>query len=642
MCGITGAVDFDRPPVDRATLEHMTRTMTHRGPDEEGFFLDGSAALGMRRLSIIDVAGSHQPMANEDGSVQMVFNGEIYNYRGLRDELLRRGHRFANDGDTETIVHAYEEYGLNFVQHLNGMFAIAIWDADARRLVLARDRLGIKPLYHSADNRRIVFGSEPKAILASGLLEPEVDPLALQAYLALRYVPAPLAIFRGMRKLPAAHLLVFDRDGCREIPYWDVDFEPRPGTSERRELERFQELFDDAVRKRLISDVPLGAFLSGGLDSSGIVASMAQASLALGNGSRPKTFSIGFEEQGFDERRFARRVAADFGTEHFEGLATARLGDHLEELAYFHDEPFADPASLPTLLLSRHTREHVTVALSGDGGDEIFAGYDRYYSERLADVYGRVPAALRRSLVNPALELMVAALPVSSRLRRRGDAAVKKARLSFLPPAERYLAHFDVFSGYPAESIWSAAVLPQLRGHGAADYLAPHMEKGGAWDPLGQRLYTDLKTWLPEQMLTKVDRMSMAASLEVRVPFLDHRLVEFAAGLPADSKLGWFSVKKFLRKASRSRLPPEIWKRRKHGFAVPLDHWFRGELRALLEAELAPDRIERQGVFQPDFVRSLVEEHAAGQRNHGSRLFSLLTFSLWHRRWIEGPSEAVS
>jgi asparagine synthase (glutamine-hydrolysing) len=535
-----------------------------------------------------------------------------------------------NDGDTETIVHAYEEYGLDFVQHFNGMFGLAIWDAGARRLVLARDRLGIKPVYYAPVGRGIVFGSEPKAILASGRLEPEVDPLALQAYLALRYVPAPLSIFRGMRKLPAGHLLVFDRDGWREIPYWDVGFEPRPWTSERREIERFEELFDDAVRLRLISDVPLGAFLSGGLDSSGIVASMARV-----GDTRPKTFSIGFEEQDFDERRFARRVAEDIGTEHFEGLATARLGEYLEELAYFHDEPFADPASLPTLLLSRHTREHVTVALSGDGGDEIFAGYDRYYSERLADLYGRVPAALRRSLLNPGLAMAVSLLPVSSRLRLRGDDAVKKARLSFLPPAERYLQHFDLFSGYAADAVWSDAVRPHLNGHRAADHLAPYMEKGAAWDPLGQRLYTDLKTWLPEQMLTKVDRMSMAASLEVRVPFLDHRVVEFAAGLPADSKLGWFSVKKFLRKATRDRLPAEIRERRKHGFAVPLDRWFRGELRGTLEAELAPERIERQGVFRPDFVRSLVEEHLASKRNHGSRLFSLLTFALWHRRWID-------
>ncbi len=631
MCGITGAVDFDRPPVDRTTLERMTRSMTHRGPDEEGFYLDEAAALGMRRLSIIDVGGSHQPMTGEDGSVQMVFNGEIYNYRGLRDELLRRGHRFATDGDTETIVHAYEEYGLDFVQHLNGMFGIAIWDAGAKCLVLARDRLGIKPLYYAVEGRRIVFGSEPKAILASGLLTPEVDPLALQAYLALRYVPAPLAIFHGMRKLPAGYVLAFDRDGCREISYWDVDFEPREGISERREIERFQELFDDAVRLRLISDVPLGAFLSGGLDSSGIVASMAQA-----NGSRPKTFSIGFDESAFDERHYARRVATDLGTEHFEGMATAALGNHLDELAYFHDEPFADPASLPTLLLSRHTREHVTVALSGDGGDEIFAGYDRYFSERLADVYGRIPAALRRSLLNPALGLAVAALPMSSRLRSRGDDAVKKARLSFLPAAERYLAHFDLFSGWGADEIWSQSMLPRLRGHRAGDHLAPFMDKGGAWDPLSQRLYTDLKTWLPEQMLAKVDRMSMAASLEVRVPFLDHRLVEFAAGLPADYKLGWFSVKKFLRRASRSRLPQEITERRKHGFAVPLDAWFRGDLRPVLERELAAERVESQGVFQPDFVSGLVAEHLAGRRNHGSRLFSLLTFSLWHRRWIDG------
>ncbi|MFC1705700.1 asparagine synthase (glutamine-hydrolyzing) [Planctomycetota bacterium] len=632
MCGITGLVSFDGALVSREVIERMTRTLVHRGPDDEGFYVDSIAGLGMRRLQVIDLDGGRQPISNEDGTVHVVFNGEIYNYGELRRAFESQGHVFRTHSDTETIVHAYEEAGLDFPKQLNGMFAIALWDRPRRRLVLARDRLGIKPLYYTADATRIAFGSEAKAVLASGYVRPEVDPEALQAYAALRYIPAPLTIFKGIRKLPAGHLLVFDERGVREVCYWDVDFHPKVTLSPAQCFERFDELFLDAVRMRMISDVPLGAFLSGGVDSSGIVAFMTRVS-----STPPKTFSIGFEERSYDERQYARTVANHLRTAHEESLAEPDLLRFLPDYVYHFDEPFADPAALPTFLLSQHARRHVTVALSGDGGDEIFAGYQRYYSEMLADRFARIPSPIRRWLTDTALPLSASLIPVRRRLRRSADDVVKKAQLAGLPPVERYLAHFNAFYGFSRQSIWSPSMLEATVGIDPYRHIAPFMRRGERLDPLSQRQYTDIKTWLPEQMLTKVDRMSMAVSLEVRVPFLDHRLVELAAAVPARERMDWWSLKKFLRRAMSKHLPRQIAQRRKHGFQVPLDRWFRTDLREMACDTLTRRRLEDHGFFHPDLADTMISDHLSGRRNHGERLLSLLVFTMWYERWVRGP-----
>jgi len=628
MCGIAGVLYRDKRPVDDTILKRMVRTLTHRGPDDEGYYIDNSFGMGMRRLSIIDLAGGKQPIHNETQTIQVVFNGEIYNYQALRNQLQQKGHTFATNSDTEVIVHAYEEYGTACFTHFNGMFAIAIWDRTKQQLVLARDRLGIKPLYYSDQAASFVFGSEIKAILASDEVDRTIHPEALQAYLALRYVPAPLSIFKNIRKLPAACFAVVCADSMDIESYWDPDFTRISSLSESALIEQFGSLFDEAVQCRLISDVPLGAFLSGGIDSSAIVAAMTSYM-----SERPRTFTIGFHEGYYDERSFASLMADRLGTVHGEAVAEPNLVEFLDDYVYHFDEPFADQAAFPTYLLSKFTKERVTVALSGDGGDEIFAGYDRYWSEKMADIYVHLPRGLREGALNPLLDVLTHLFPENSHMRIRAEHAARKGRLSSLPAEERYLAHFNLFSEFPFRKILASSYCTETPDLAAADLLRPWMNKASSLDPLNQRLYTDMKTWLPEQMLTKIDRMSMAVSLEVRVPFLDYRLVEFAAAIPPAMKMNLFTLKKFLKKATRDRLPAEIRQRRKHGFQVPLNQWMRGALRPLLEEVLSSQVIAEQGLLQPEFVSDLMTQHQNGSHNHGEQLFSLLVLTRWYDRW---------
>jgi asparagine synthase (glutamine-hydrolysing) len=630
VCGIAGVLRWDGAPAALVPLRAMLDSLSHRGPDDEGRYVDAQLALGARRLSIIDVAAGHQPLSNEDGSVWAAFNGEIYNYRELREELLRRGHRLKTGSDTETLVHLYEDEGDGFLGALNGMFALALWDLPRRRLLLARDRLGIKPLYHAAGPGFLAFGSEPKALLASGLLPRTLDPLAVREYLQLLYVPAPRAIFEGMHKLPPGELLVCENGRVERRRYWSLPDGPPDQAPLEDQLARFSGLLKDAVALQMRSDVPYGAFLSGGIDSSGVVGTMAALS-----GERLRTFSIGFAaSRRYDELPFARAVAQRFGTEHEEFVVEPQLFELLQELAFFYDEPFADAASLPTYVLAGLTRRKVKVVLSGDGGDELFAGYDRHRSELLAEQAVRLPEWIRRGVLQPLLGALPR--PADWRLADFVRLARKKLELLALPADERYVRHFDSWS--PGE--FARLLGEPLRGLPPMDVVPRSlslMQAAAGQDFINRRLSLDLQTWLPDQMLTKVDRATMAKGLEARVPLLDHRLVEFAMRLPQRSKLSLFTLKRFLRLAFRELLPREILERGKHGFEVPTDEWLRGPLRGFLEDVLTVPRIARHGFYDAAFVLELKREHLERKRNRSRELFQLLVFELWYDRWIERP-----
>jgi asparagine synthase (glutamine-hydrolysing) len=626
MCGICGMAGGD--PVDREVLARMARSLYHRGPDDEGFFVrhydDGAAVgLGFRRLSIIDLDSGNQPLGNEDGSLQLVFNGELYNFRELRRELEARGHRFSTKGDAETIVHLYEDYGPRCVERLNGMFAFALWDEARRELVLARDRFGKKPLHYAEVGRSLLFGSELKALLEHPRCPRELDPGGLSRYLALEYVPAPHSILAGIRKLPGGHLLRW-RDGRVTIePYWDLAFGAgETGTSTEEEyVEEFRQRFQDAVRRRLVSDVPLGAFLSGGIDSSSVVAAMVDALPA----GAVQTFSIGFAEQSFDESAHARRVADYFGTDHHEDVFTPqRMIELLPTLADFLDEPFADASILPTYLLSRYTRETVTVALGGDGSDELLAGYPTFQAERFARRYP-VPRAVHERLVLPLADM----LPVST-ANFSFDFKLKRfLRGAGAPPELRHPVWLGAFTPAEQEGLLQSTHPDPFEEHRSYYASAPTA------DPLERLIYVYAKCYLQDDILVKVDRASMATSLEVRAPFLDVELVEFLGRVPPHLKLRGSKTKYLLKRAMADVLPPGIATRAKKGFGIPVAAWFKKELRVALQDELSPDRIRRQGIFDPETVQRLISEHLSGRRDNRKPLWTLFVFQLWHRRWIE-------
>jgi asparagine synthase (glutamine-hydrolysing) len=603
----------------------MCDVIVHRGPDDDGYHTDGPVALGMRRLSIIDLRTGNQPIANEDKTVWVVYNGEIFNYPVLKPELEAKGHRFSTKADTEAILHLYEEHGEDFVSRLNGMFAIALWDARRRRLILARDRLGIKPLHYAWHEGRLFFGSEIKSLLRAGVSR-DIDPDALSRYFTFEYVPAPDSIFRSVKKLLPGHLMVVQDGRAESRRYWDVRFAAtkiRP----RREEEYAGEIaarLRESVRLRLLSDVPLGVFLSGGIDSSAVTALMSETA-----GSRIKTFSIGFREKSFDELAYARMVAERFGTEHTEFVVdAAQVAPLVPTLMEYLDEPLADASIIPTYVISKLARAHVTVALAGDGGDELFAGYDSYKAFKVARLYRTIPGFLRRGIIGPA----VRALPASEK------------RLSFEFKAKKFAAGAE----YPPEianTLWWGAYAPALkdrllsaglRSRAAADVFAPiawHRQFTRAADPLDRLAYLDLKLYLQDDLLVKVDRMSMANSLEIRVPFLDYTFVEFAATIPSRLKLKGFTSKYILKKALASRLPAGILTKKKIGFDIPLGAWMRGPLREFVQDTLAPARLARHGYFDAAFVSRLLDEHFAGRHNHRQLLWPLIIFQFWHDRY---------
>lgn len=625
MCGIIGKVyhQGDRP-VERETLSAMCQTLVHRGPNDDGFYLNNNVGLAMRRLSIIDLETGAQPIHNEDRTVWTVCNGEIYNFPELRRELKTRGHRFYTRTDTEVIVHLYEEHGLDFVHHLNGMFAIALWDENQRRLVLARDRLGIKPLFYAQLSDRLLFGSEIKAIIAEGL-QTTIDFQSLSNYLSLLYIPCPSTIYRDIRKLEAGHLLVYQGGQFTLRRYWDLSpIQPWP-VDQRRASDLYAELLallDDAVRCRLISDVPLGAFLSGGLDSSTIVALMRRT-----HNGRIKTFSIGFNDPSFDETPYARLIAQRFETDHTELTITPDISTVVPKLVHYFDEPFADSSAIPAYYLSQLTRGHVTVALGGDGGDEVFAGYMTYQADRLACAYERLPGFLTRRLI-PAL---VHRLPVSDRKISLDFKARRFVDYALLEPGRRHYAWKAFFDDDLKQSVLSEDVRRSLDGSlDTYPVFQRYYEGLPHHGLLNRSLYADTKVYLADDILVKVDRMSMAHSLEVRVPLLDHRVVEYMFRLPGGLKMPGFKLKHFLKQTMRYILPRRILNRSKGGFNVPIPMWLKGDLRPMVMEYLSPTRIKALGAFNPRTVSALVRDHMDGRKDYSRNIWALLVFNLWH------------
>jgi asparagine synthase (glutamine-hydrolysing) len=625
MCGIVAILNDDAArPADPYLLRRMSDAIAHRGPDAEGFHLDGPAGLANRRLAIIDLDTGNQPISDEDGRIWVVFNGEIYNHPDLQKELAQRGHRLRTRSDTETIVHLYQEHGDDLVHHLRGMFAFALWDSTRRRLLLARDRLGKKPLVYARAGGAFIAASEIKALLPHPGLDTSIDLTALDAFLTYQSVPAPLTIYRGVRKLPPAHLMVVE-DGRVEIRrYWRVPTR-EPLRIDETECEReILRLLREAVRLRLVSEVPLGAFLSGGIDSSLIVALMQEAS------SRPvKTYSIGFEEKEFSELEHAKAVARHLGTDHHEFIVRPDAAALLPRLARAYDEPFADHSSVPTFHVARETRRHVTVALNGDGGDEAFGGYLRYRFAELQHRLDRIPARVRRAL--GAATALAGPLEARLRLLRRAGGFLRR---SALEPAERYAAYLTYFQDEHKRLVYS----PELAA--AVDGTDPLAKARDAFDEpapefLDRMLATDLETYLPDTLMVKMDIASMANSLETRSPLLDHVLVEFAARVPARFKLRSGITKYILRRVAGSFLPAEILERPKQGFGLPVQGWMRDELRPLLEEMVLGQRALARGYFRPEGLRRLVADHAAGRADHGVRLWALLVLEVWHRACLE-------
>ena len=623
MCGIAGIIARER---ERATVEEvrqMTDSIVHRGPDEEGIWADGNVGLGMRRLSIIDLSGGSQPIYNEDGAIVVVFNGEIYNFRELRKDLETRGHKFYTHSDTEVVVHLYEEMGADCVTRLRGMFALALYDRKRKSLLLARDRLGKKPLYYALFNGRLYFGSEIKALLAVAPQLAEVDPEGLLQFFYFGYVPDPHSAFKHIHKLPPGHLAEYGNGKIKLRQYWDV---PQYGAhdpgSDEACLEEMERRLEEAVRIRLISDVPLGAMLSGGVDSSLVVAMMARCS------SVPvKTFSIGFGKADFNEAEYARLVAERFGTDHHELTVDPDIVETLNRLTGVMEEPFGDSSMIPTYLVSRLARENVTVALSGDGGDELFAGYDRYLVNLGRSQFGWIPSWMgkayrkhvyRRVPWNVYGRRFSWNMTLSSRDRYLDG-------LAFLPALDR---ERELFSDEFLEM--AECLTPPFRS------FQQYYDGAPAEDSLSRLLYLDTKTYLPGDILTKVDRLSMAASLEARCPILDHEFVEWVAGLPLKYKFRDGTRKYIFKKlAERVGIPSALSHRRKAGFSMPLAHWMRHELKDSLLGILIEPRTLQRGYFKPAAIRALLDEHLRGRRNHPGALWLLLVFELWHRNFLE-------
>lgn len=620
MCGIAGILRRDQVPVDCDILRRMTGILAHRGPDGEGFHVAGPVGLGHRRLAIIDVEGGAQPMASEDGSAWISYNGEVYNFRELRTELEARGHRFRTASDTEVVLAAYGSWGPECVTRLRGMFAFAIWDAGRRQVLLARDRLGIKPLVYAWDGCSLWFASEIKAILQDPAVPRELDRDALLEYFTYLAVPSPLTIFRGIRKLPPASYLLCSLDGGEPQVhrYWDLHMAPNGSLRESDWIDSLDHALREAVKSHLVSDVPVGAFLSGGLDSSGVVAYMAQESVG-----RVKTFSIGFDEADFDELGYARQVAARYGTQHFEMVVKPDVMGVLPRLSWQFDEPFADASAVPTYCVARITRDHVTVALSGDGGDESFAGYRRY-AEAMT-LHRRMDAGLL-SIAKPLLRLVAAALPSEA----RGHDFVE---IRGLDP----LARYHRMMSYQRSASLAALLAPDVTANATArvspEAFARLAGESGTTDYLSTLQYLDIRQYLPEDILTKVDRTTMLTSLEARVPLLDHVLMEHAAAIPSELKFRDGAGKHILKQVMRPHLPGDILSRRKMGFGVPLAKWFRKELRDFTGEILSDSRTRQRGVLNLETVDRLLEGHLEGQRDYSAQLWSIICFELWCRAW---------
>jgi asparagine synthase (glutamine-hydrolysing) len=629
MCGIAGVLyaDGDRFP-DRSVLEAMGQAIAHRGPDADGFLVEPGIGLVHRRLSIIDLAGGDQPIPNEDGSIQIIFNGEIYNFETLRKDLENKGHRFRTRSDTETIVHLYEEEGDRCVERLRGMFTFALWDRAKKQLVLARDRLGIKPLYLYRDREKLIFGSELKAILAHPEVDRTIDPAAVEDYLAFGMVPGPRTIFRRAEKLQPAHVLSLRSGDLKKTPrrYWQLRFEPdlKPTADEWQEAIRAK--LEETVRLHLIADVPVGAFLSGGMDSSVMVA------LSAGATRGPlQTFSIGFQDESFSELPFAREVAQKYGTQHIEEIVTPDAASLVDELTHFYDEPFADSSAIPTYLVSRLASRSVKVALSGDGGDEAFGGYARYAHDlNEAALRKCFPAWFRSKVLGP----LGRAWPKTDWLPRPLRAKTRLTNLS-LDADDAYANTLSACRGPLRRQLMAAHLAGQLNGHEPEKVIRSGHAQGPAGDALGGMIAADVACILPDDFLVKVDRASMAHGLEVRPPLLDHELLELAGRIPSEMKVHKGATKWIFKEAFRSRLPAGLVDRKKHGFEIPLDSWLRGPLRETIEEHVLGNQSPVSQFIDMGVARRLYDAHLAGASRQGQVLWSLLMLARWAERYTK-------
>jgi asparagine synthase (glutamine-hydrolysing) len=626
MCGIVGQARTDHAPVETAVLERMCAALEHRGPDSRGLHEEDGVGLGIQRLRVIDLATGDQPIYNEDGSLAVVLNGEIYNFAELRRRLEQDGHRFTTRSDTEVIVHLYEDHGPAAVRHLHGMFAFALWDARRRRLVLARDRVGKKPLFYSQRDGALSFASELGALMEDPEIPRDVDHQALDCFLSYLYVPAPMSAFRSVRKLPPASTLVYEGGRVHTERYWRLDFgRKRPGSSPAEVQEELREQIRRAVRRRMVADVPLGAFLSGGVDSSAVVAAMAEAS------PRPvQTFSIGFEQEQFNELPAARLIAERFGTDHREFVVRPSAIEIVPAIVRRYGEPFADSSAIPSFYLAELTRRHVTVALNGDGGDESFAGYNRYLSNLLARRLEHLPVRLRRALSS-----------LAGRLPRGDDMASTLSRIhrlaSTLPldAPDRFAEYHSAFDAHDRNLLYTDDYRSLVGKSGAAETIRRPWREATARSALDVMLEVDINTYLPGDLLVKMDIATMAYSLEARSPFLDHELMEFAASIPAGMKVRGTEKKALLREALRGWIPDSVLDAPKRGFSVPMADWLRGELRQYAADTLLDRRAVDRGYFREPYVSKLLHDHAEGRADNSFQIWTLLMFELWHREFVD-------
>lgn len=627
MCGICGVLYTDRKrEVEPDILSRMSEVISHRGPDDQGVYINDNVGLAARRLSIIDLESGHQPMHNEDGSIWIVFNGEIYNHEYLRRELAGKGHHFYTKSDTEVIIHLYEEEGEDYVHRLRGMFAIAIWDTREEKLLLTRDRMGIKPLHYRFEDGLLLFGSEIKTILQHPEAERVISLKALSDYLSYLYIPSPETIFKHIHKLPPGHMLRYQKGKISLVQYWDIRYTDENG-SEKEYCHRLQELLRESIRMHLVSDVPLGVFLSGGMDSSLMVALMSEIA------NEPvKTFSAGFDVAAYDELDYAKVVAREFNTDHHEIRLRPDIVEALPQIVRHFDEPFADCSAVATYSLAEFTKRYVTVALSGDGGDELFAGYDWTRREKIINYYRKVPLGLRRLINSGVLRGEQVSGRHNSVLAKMG----RFAHDSSVLPERGFFRRFTCFTEDMKQRLLSDWVKERLKGYDSFEVIRTHLTREPPRDFMDKMLRVDTKVYLPGDGLCKIDRMSMGHSLEARVPFLDHEFVEFAANIPFRYKLRGFTSKYVLKQAVRGILPPKTTKQRKQGFDIPVDAWFRQELAPLAEAMLLRQPESRKrGIFRPEYVKWILTEHAARRQDFGHHIYALLVFETWARLYLD-------
>jgi len=627
MCGIVGFVNAGSQAANRELLEAMNNCIVHRGPDEDGFFVNENVALAMRRLAIIDLKGGQQPIFNQKKSSVIVFNGEIYNFQELKKDLESRGHAFSTNCDTEVIVHLYDEYGADCVQHLRGMFAFAIWDFQDKSLFLARDRVGKKPvLYSHQANGDLIFGSEFTALLSHPSVGREVDFEAIDSYLSYLCVPAPQTAFKQIRKLEPAHWLRWKDGKIETRRYWQPDFSKKIKISEEEAIEETTRILREATKMRLISEVPLGAFLSGGVDSSTVVALMAQED------SKPvKTFSIGFEEQDFSELKYAKRVAEHVGAEYNEFIVRPNALEVLPVLVEHYGEPYADSSAIPTYYVSKETRKFVTVALNGDGGDESFAGYERHAAMRIAEMYHRFPKIFRELLIEKPVNLF----PTSELKRSRFRDAKRFLQAASLPRTERYFRWMSTFNRDAKRELYTREFNEAVAAQNPSAFMDKWFATANGSGILDATLLTDQMTYLPNDLLVKVDIASMANSLEARSPFLDHKVIEFAASLPEKLKMQRFETKSLLKKVAARLVPREVIYRRKMGFGVPIGNWFRGEMKDFVRGILLSEKSLKRGIARSEMIEKYVNEHTNGERDHTFQVWTLLMLELWFQRFID-------